>query len=108
MIRILLSTFTLILISCNTMKKDEKIIYIGPETKPCHAGMMETQCLQVKWTKNQKEWEHFYDSIKGFKFERGNEYELIIKKEKIKNAPADGANVKYSLVKEINKRRASN
>ncbi|AMA48600.1 hypothetical protein AX766_13205 [Flavobacterium covae] len=87
------------------MNKDEKTIYIGAQTKPCNAGVMETQCLQIKWDKNQKEWEFLYNNIEGFKYEQGNEYELIIKEEKIPNPPADGSSIKYTLIKEVYKKK---
>ncbi|QOG90671.1 DUF4377 domain-containing protein [Flavobacterium columnare] len=108
MIRIILSTITFLLISCNTTNKDEKTIFIGAETKPCNTGVMESQCLQVKWAKNKKDWEHFYSNIEGFKYEQGNEYELIIKEEKVENPPADGSSIKYTLIKEISKNKVAN
>ncbi|MFK7050258.1 DUF4377 domain-containing protein [Flavobacterium columnare] len=106
MVRLILSIFSLglTLISCNT-NKDEKTVYIGANTTPCNAGVMETECLQIKWSKNQKEWDFFYNTIQGFKYEKGNEYELVIKEEKVENPPADGSNVKYTLIKEVSKKR---
>ncbi|QYS89005.1 DUF4377 domain-containing protein [Flavobacterium davisii] len=47
----------------------------------------------------------FYNTIQGFKYEKGNEYELVIKEEKVENPPADGSNVKYTLIKEVSKKR---
>ncbi|WP_088444588.1 DUF4377 domain-containing protein [Flavobacterium oreochromis] len=107
--QIILTTITILaftLMSCKTINNtNKKTIYISAETKPCSTGLMETQCMLVKWTKDQKEWEYFYSSIQGFKYEIGNEYELIIKEEKIKNPPADGSSIKYTLIKEISKRK---
>jgi uncharacterized lipoprotein NlpE involved in copper resistance len=113
----------------------EKTVYIGAETALCscgetsiirltqtrmkihHASSIKTiknklftdekqkECLQIKWTKDQKEWELFYGEIKGFTYEKGNEYELIISEEKVDDAPADASCKKYKLVKEIYKKK---
>ena len=86
--------------SCNfTNKSIEKTIYIGSNVAPCMAGVIETECMQVKWTKDQESWENFFGQIDGFDFEKGFEYELAVREEKVKNPPADAPAVKYSLVK---------
>lgn len=64
---------------------------------------METECLQIKWRKDQSEWENFYGQIEGFDFEKGFEYELIVREEKVENAPSDASSFKYTLVKIISK-----
>jgi heat shock protein HslJ len=108
MFKKILVTFVLftLLISCNTMKKTEKTIFIGPETKTCFMEM-ETQCLQVKWLKNQKNWENFGNNIMGFTFEPGFEYELIVKEEVVENPPADAPGLKWTLVKEVSKKKVA-
>ena len=103
---LLTSIIGLILSSCNFFQKDnKKTILIGYTTQPCIAGVMETECMQIKWTKDQSEWEHFYGQIEGFNFEKGYEYELIVREEKVENPPADAPSVIYKLVKEVSKRK---
>jgi len=92
--------------ACSLNKKEnEKTIYIRSETKPCTAGVMQKECLQVKWTKDQKEWELFYDDIEGFTYEKSKEYVLMISEEKVENPAADASSVKYKFVKEVSKNK---
>lgn len=94
----------IIFTACITNQKSaEKTIYIGPELQSCMAGVAEILCMQVKWTKEQEEWEYFYGNIEGFNYEPGYEYELTVKEEKIKNPPAGGSQLKYILTEEISK-----
>lgn len=98
------SIVVLMLSSCNLFKKtDDKTIYISAETKPCTSGEMQKECMLVKWTTDQAEWELFYDQIEGFTYENGYEYELVVSQEKVKNPPADASSMKYKLVKEVSK-----
>ncbi|HNF49270.1 MAG TPA: DUF4377 domain-containing protein [Chitinophagales bacterium] len=96
------------LTACSSTKKlPTQIIYIGEHTLPCNAGVMQKQCMQIKWTADQKDWQLFYDQIEGFNYEEGYEYELLISKEKIVNPPADASDTKYTLVKEISKKKVA-
>ena len=38
-------------------------------------------------------------SIKGFTYEKGNEYELLVKKTTLANPPQDDVNVRYELIR---------
>lgn len=103
---LLASIMVLVFSSCNIFQKsNEKSILIGPDTQTCVSGVLETECLQIKRTKDQQEWENFYGKIEGFNFEKGYEYELIVHEEKVENPPADASSVKYKLVKEVSKRK---
>ncbi len=62
-------------------------MYIDSETVEC-VGVAPTTCLQVKFDK-EAEWELFYDSIDGFEYEPGFEYELLITKTDVEDPPAD-------------------
>jgi len=98
----LLGIIVMTISSCLTSKnRIEKTIFINATTKPCTNEALQTECLQVKWTKEQQDWEIFYETIEGFSPESGNEYELIIQEEKIENPPADVSNIRYELVKII-------
>lgn len=44
-------------------------------------------------------WNRFYDGIGGFNYAPGKIYNLSVKVEEIKNPPADGSSLKYTLLK---------
>lgn len=83
-------------------KPDLQRILISSETRVC-TGVSPMECLQVKWNKDQEDWELFYDHIQGFDYVKGYEYELIVKVEKVENPPADASSLKYTLVKEVSR-----
>jgi hypothetical protein len=62
-------------------------------------------CLRAK-SEEKPKW-HSMDFIEGFNYEWGYVYELSVKKTQIKNPPADGSSVKYTLVKEISKTKVA-
>lgn len=79
-------------------KAVEKIIWIGPEKKPCTAGVMKTDCLQYK-SDVTAEWFNFYGQIDGFDWHAGTSYKLKVREEKIANPPADASAIKTTLIK---------
>lgn len=74
----------------------EKTIYVGPALVDCQ-GVAPQKCLQVK-ENPADEYTLFYSQIEGFAYEEGNEYELIVREDKIENPPADAPNFKWTLV----------
>lgn len=44
-------------------------------------------------------------TIKGFIYEKGNEYELLVKKTTLSNPPQDDVNVKYELISIVSQRK---
>ena len=46
----------------------------------------------------------FY-TIKGFTYEKGNEYELLVKKTTLANPPQDDVNVRYELISIVSQRK---
>jgi heat shock protein HslJ len=92
----------------NHKPNNQSRIWINAKKTICNAGMLNKECYLVKLSKDQKEWTFFSDEIAGFTYQEGYEYELIIKTEKIKNPPMDASNLKYSLVKIVNKKSVSN
>ena len=44
-------------------------------------------------------WNRFYNGIAGFDYVPGKIYDLSVKVEKIKNPPADGSSLRYTLIK---------
>lgn len=71
-------------------------LYVGPQLVPC-TGVAPMECMQVRDTPDG-EYENFFNSIEGFEFEPGYEYELRVMVEEIDNPPADGSSLRYSLV----------
>jgi ecotin len=90
-----------------TAVTSQKIIIISADTAPCQAGVLLKDCMLLKYSKYQKEWSNFYDVIEGFEYEKGNEYEIVVKEQKISNPPADASNLKYTLVKILSKKKVN-
>lgn len=67
-------------------------------------GVAPMTCMQVKY-KNSKNWELFYSQIKGFKYEAGYRYVLLVNRTKRKNVPADASAYSYTLKKLIKKQK---
>jgi len=81
---------------------------INPETKECTAGVMKTQCLQVREikyadngvkTQVDKDWTYFYDPIEGFTHNSTERQVVRIKRYEIKNPAADQS--KYAYVQDM-------
>lgn len=92
--------FALSMFACNSGNDTEKIT-IASETREC-AGVGRQQCLLVK-TDGQNDWEYLYNSIEGFNYQPGYEYEIEIKKEQVENPAADQSSIRYIFVKEVSK-----
>lgn len=77
---------------------------IAPQTKPCVAGVMQTQCLQVKKVsynalgKKQtldENWLNFYSPIEGYQHNNHEQVVIQMKQIQIKNPPMDSAHIRY-------------
>jgi len=73
-----------------------RFIYVASETLPCTAGVMKTNCFQIRETKDEP-WRLNYTPIIGFDFHPGTEYRLRIKEDRVANPPADGSSVVWFL-----------
>lgn len=91
----------LIITSCSTT---QQTLYVASETKPC-SGVGKMDCLLIKTNKNQPEWEYLYSGIKNFNYEKGYEYQIVVKKYQIDNPPADAPSFEYHFVKIVSKTR---
>ena len=80
-----------------------QVIYVKESKEPC-TGVAPMECLQVKESVNA-DWSNFYTNINGFKYTPGYRYKLRVKVTPVKNPPADAPNVKYTLVKVLEKKR---
>jgi heat shock protein HslJ len=75
---------------------------VNEESKPCRR-MMEQTCLQVQ-KDGSSEWELFYDNIKGFEFEPGYRYEIIVlQTERPEPVPQDLSRYLYKLDRVVSK-----
>lgn len=79
-----------------------KFIYVSAETKPC-VGVGPMTCLQVR-EKESDPWLLHYSGIADFEPQPGIEYRLRIIEEKVKNPPADGSSIRWTLDQVIEQR----
>lgn len=101
---ILILFFGFLLNSCST--NTNKIFWVSGIKTECSTGVEKTQCLNVYKGENldNATWENFYAQIEGFEFEEGVMKKLEIKEEKIENPTADGSSIKYTMIKELEKK----
>jgi len=80
-----------------------KTLWVGGIKTECSAGAGKMQCLYVHKGESLgiESWENFYAPIEGFEFEEGVMKKIKVKEEKIGNPPADGASIRYTMVKEL-------
>lgn len=73
-------------------------------------GVGPMKCLQIQKgeTYQPDTWELFYANIKGFNYEEGYIYKLLVKEEQLaaQNVPADGSSISYVLVEMVEKKPA--
>ncbi|QIP15259.1 DUF4377 domain-containing protein [Spirosoma aureum] len=95
----------LVFFSCdkNTVKPAIVEMQIADHQQDC-MGVAPQKCLLVK-VDNDTSWQLFYGNIEGFSYEAGFEYKLLVKREKIDNPPADSSDLRYSLVKVVEKNK---
>lgn len=76
------------------------------ENKASCVGVAPMQCFLVKY-KASKDWELFYEGIRGFKYQDGYRYTIDVIRTKRKNAPADASLYIYTLKRIIKKQKIS-
>lgn len=92
--RVLIICLAFIIVSCASDKTET--IYISGKLSDC-TGVAPQKCLQIKFNAGDK-WTNFYNNIDGFTHKEGTDFTLKVKREDIKNPPADAATFKYILV----------
>ncbi len=98
-----LFSLLLILGSSAFAKADVIRLTIKEELASC-TGVAPQTCFQVKY-KNSKNWEYFYSTIQGFKYQPGYRYVIDVTRTKRKNVPADASMYTYQLKKVIKKQK---
>ena len=96
--------FFILVLSLTAKSCDEtKHIYVADHLVDC-VGVAPQKCMLVK-DKIVDDWTNFYGNIEGFTYEEGYEYLLNVKIETIKNPPADGSSLKYTLIEVFEKNK---
>ncbi len=70
-------------------------MWVEPERQTC-MGVVEMQCLQVKWSEDGA-WENFFSSIDGFIHVPGYNYELLVRRFRVDPTPADASSIAWTL-----------
>ncbi len=83
--------------------QETKRVYIGSTLVDC-IGVAPQKCMLYK-ENLADEWTYFYDSIDGFKYEEGYDYEIEVVVNKIESPPADGSSLHHTFVKMISKEK---
>ncbi len=81
---------------------------IAPELTTCHTWYSPNpvSCMQVREVPGDSGYESLSPSgIQGFEYEPGYLWTLKVKKEKLKNPPADAGDTRYILKKVISRKR---
>lgn len=83
-------------------------LFVGSEQKEC-TGEAPQMCLLVKEEANA-EYEYFYDSIIGFDWQEGYEYELLVSITEIPQplVPMDASSLSYALVELVSQTAVNN
>ncbi|WP_452223105.1 META domain-containing protein [Lacinutrix chionoecetis] len=88
------------------LKDGEYFYWVHSKRAEC-TGVGKQSCLQIQRgeTLQPNGWQLFYSSIKGFTFEPGYTYKLIVKEEQrpANQVPADASSINYSLIKVLDK-----
>jgi hypothetical protein len=84
--------------SSTTDIDDIATIEVFETTVPC-VGMAPQECLLVRLSQGTQPV-LFYDAIEGFDYEPGFRYLITVRARSVRNPPADGSSVRYTLVRE--------
>lgn len=88
----------------------EVVMYVSSETGTMHGFLdpdIPVECMLVR-EDGEKEYLHLdLYSVKGFEYEKGYEYKLLVKKTTLANPPADGSSYVYELVRIVMKKEVS-
>lgn len=92
----------------------KEYLEIANYTRPCDAGAMRMQCMQVRHITDfadgkpnykNTNWENFYFSIENFTHNTKKNQFVEVLVYPVKNPPADAPNLRYKLVKVLNVRQ---
>lgn len=76
-------------------------LYVAPKKADCTGAGAQTCYLIRKGSEGN--WILHYEDIRGLDYEQGFSYKIKVKKETVKNVPADRASYQYSVVEVLEK-----
>lgn len=85
--------------------EDRVVLYVGSERVPC-TGVAEQQCLLVRRDPDD-DWEYFYDGIRGFDYEEGYEYTILVRRERVDPVAADASSIRYTLIRILHRKEVA-
>ncbi len=98
--------------ACNAAQAEtttrEMHLWVGPEMVDCTTGTPPGDCYQVKYNANDAGWSQWSKSgmeIKGFQWEAGYKYELLLKVTESRPKNSDFTYVSHELIKVVSKTR---
>ena len=71
-------------------------LYVAPKQADC-SGVSDQKCYLIRYNPGEN-WILHYDEISGLDYEPGFSYKLKVKRERVKNPPADASAIKFILV----------
>ena len=98
---LLIALIAMTMLGCQSQNENIQTFIIGPELQEC-VGVAPMMCMMVK-KDTDEDFLFFYDQIEGFDYEEGFTYELLVQVDEVKNPPADGSALQYSLVELVSK-----
>lgn len=92
----------LLTLACTSNSEvQSKILFVADHLEDC-VGVGPQSCMLVRDSK-ENDWTYFYGNIKGFNYEEGFNYELLVDEIQIENPAADAPSIEYVLKKVIDK-----
>lgn len=82
----------------------EEIMVVASETVVAQGANGPQTCLWVKF-RGSTDWQIFYGTIRGFEYESGYEYELVVSIREITNPPQDASSREYTLKSVLSKEK---
>lgn len=100
-----MKALAILLILSLTAKSCEETqnLYVADHLVDC-TGVGPQKCMLIK-EKLADQWQNFYGNIEGFTYEEGYQYLLRVKVSKVKNPPADGSSLIYTLDQIVEKKK---
>ena len=95
---------SVLMFSQTIFAQNQTQVWIVADSKTECSGVAAIKCLQVKKPQNEK-WLVLAQNIERFNYEDGYTYVVRVKVDKIKNPPADGSTLKYTLKKVLNREK---
>ena len=91
----------------NKDKVEQKTVYVSAETglfyNAPHTSLEEGMLIRIYGEDNYICVA--FNTIAGFTYEKGNEYELLVKKTKLANPPKDSGSIRYELIRIVSQRK---